>query len=116
MTKRTRYASVIGLKEDKIEAYKKLHANCWPDVLKRIKSSNISNYSIHLRKMPDQKYYLFSYFEYLGSDFESDMQAIADDPITKDWWKECSPCQEPLEDRAEGEHWADMEEVFFFEG
>ena len=31
---------------------------------------------------------------------------------TQKWWAVCKPCQEPLPNRAEGEWWADMEEVF----
>jgi L-rhamnose mutarotase len=107
-----RYGSVIGVKEEKLDEYKKLHAAVWPDVLKRITECNITNYSIYLRKMPDGKYYLFSYFEYTGDDFEADCTKMAADETTQKWWDVCIPCQEPLEDRAEGEWWADMEEVF----
>ncbi len=107
-----RYGSVIGLKEEKIPYYKELHAAVWPDVLAMIKVCNIDNYSIYLRKLPDGKYYLFSYFEYNGQDFKADCARMAADPTTQKWWEECMPCQEPLPDRAEGEWWADMEEVF----
>ena len=37
---------------------------------------------------------------------------MAADPTTQRWWAECIPCQEGLPDRAEGEWWAGMEEVF----
>jgi L-rhamnose mutarotase len=37
---------------------------------------------------------------------------MAADPETQRWWDVCIPCQEPLSDRAAGEWWADMEEVF----
>jgi len=107
-----RYASVIGLKADKIDEYKKLHAAAWPEVLERIERSNIQNYSIYLRRMPDGKHYLFSYFEYVGEDFEADAAAMAADPKTQEWWEVCMPCQEPLPNRAEGEWWSPMEEVF----
>jgi L-rhamnose mutarotase len=107
-----RYGSVIGVKEEKIDEYKKLHAAVWPDVLKIIGECNITNYSIYLRKMPDGKHYLFSYFEYIGSDFAADCAKMAADPTTQKWWDVCMPCQEPLPDRADGEWWADMEEVF----
>ena len=107
-----RYGSVIGVREEKIERYKELHAAVWPDVLKMIKDCNIRNYSIYLRQMPDGKHYLFSYFEYIGEDFEADSAKMAADPTTQKWWDECMPCQEPLPNRAEGEWWADMEEVF----
>ncbi len=107
-----RYGMVIGLNEEKIEEYKRLHAAVWPDVLKMIKKCNIQNYSIYLRKIEDAGTFLFSYFEYVGDDFDADMTKMAADPVTQKWWDCCKPCQKPLESRAEGEWWADMEEVF----
>jgi L-rhamnose mutarotase len=108
----TRYGMVIGLDAEKIAEYKRLHAAVWPDVLAKIAESNIRNYSIYLRKLDGGRHYLFSYFEYVGDDFEADMQAMADDPVTQEWWTHCMPCQRPLADRDEGEWWAAMEEVF----
>ena len=110
-----RYGSVIGVREEKLDEYKKLHAAVWPDVLKMISECNITNYSIYLRKLPDGKYYLFSYFEYTGDDFAADCAKMAADETTQKWWDVCIPCQEPLEDRAENEWWADMEEVFHYD-
>jgi len=107
-----RYGSVLGIREDKIEEYKKLHAAVWPEVLDMIKECNFRNYSIYLRRLPDGNHYLFSYFEYTGSDFEGDCAKMAADPVTQKWWALCTPCQEPFDDRAEGEYWAAMEEVF----
>ena len=107
-----RYGWIIGVREDKIDEYKKLHAEVWPEVLDMIKQCNISNYSIYLRKLADGKSYLFSYLEYIGEDFDADMAKMAADPMTQKWWQVCKPCQEPLSDRDEGEWWADMEEVF----
>ena len=48
-----RYGSVIGLKPEQIEEYKKLHAAVWPDVLKMIRQCHIRNYSIYLRQLDD---------------------------------------------------------------
>jgi L-rhamnose mutarotase len=107
-----RYASVIGLREDKIEDYRRLHASVWNEVLAIIQQCSIRNYSIYLRRLPDGQHYLFSYFEYIGRDFEADMAKMAANPITQEWWKVCKPCQIPFEDRAAGEWWAGMEEVF----
>ena len=107
-----RYAWIIGVREDKIGEYKKLHADVWPKVLDMIKQCNISNYSIYLRRLPDDNSYLFSYLEYTGEDFDADMAKMAADPMTQKWWEVCKPCQEPLPDRGEGQWWADMEEVF----
>lgn len=107
-----RFGSVTGLKPDKLDYYKELHANAWPSVLKKIKECNIRNYSIYLQKIGDA-YYLFSYFEYTGVNFDADMKKMADDPNTQKWWKETNPCQQPLpETAAKKQIWTNMEEVF----
>ncbi len=108
----TRYGSVIGVEEDRLPYYKKLHAEPWQGVLDNLQACNIHNYSIYLKKMDDGKYYLFSYFEYTGHDFDADMEKMATDETVKKWWKETDPCQFPLKNRKEGEWWASMEEVF----
>lgn len=104
-----RMGLMIGLKPEAIDEYKKLHANVWPEILARLKASNISNYSIFLRE-PERV--MFSYWEYEGSDFDTDMAAIATDPKTQAWWELCGPMQSPLESRKDGEWWAPMQEVF----
>jgi len=111
----TRYGSVIGVKPEKLEEYKRLHADVWPGVLKKIKECNIRNYSIYLGELEEGKYYLFGYFEYTGDDFEADTAKMAADPITQKWWSFCEPCQSPIPTRKEGEWWADMEEVFHYD-
>ena len=108
----TRYGMVIGVEPDKIEEYKKLHAAVWPDVLAMIRQCNIRNYSIYLRTLEGGGTYLFSYFEYVGDDFNADMAKMAADPTTQRWWSFCQPCQRPLSNRDPNEWWANMEEVF----
>ncbi len=107
-----RYGSVIEVRKEKMEEYNALHAAVWPEVLNMIKKCNIKNYSIYLRQLPDGKYYLFSYFEYAGTDFNADTAQMAADPVTQKWWDVCKPCHIPFTDRADGEWWANMEEVF----
>ncbi|HBL73109.1 MAG TPA: L-rhamnose mutarotase [Bacteroidales bacterium] len=102
-----RYGSVIKLKPEQQAEYLALHAAVWPGVLATIKSCNIRNYSIFLKDG-----ILFSYFEYVGKDYEADMARMAADPETQRWWAVCKPCQVPLETRQPGEWWADMAEVF----
>jgi L-rhamnose mutarotase len=107
-----RFGSVIGLKAEKTEEYKRLHAAAWPTVLNKIRECNIQNYSIYLRKLDNGQLYLFSYFEYIGSDFAADMRSMAADPATQKWWSFTDACQIPLPDRPQGSFWAPMEEVF----
>lgn len=102
-----RVASVIGLPAAGAEEYERLHAAVWPAVLERLAASNIANYSIYRHGEM-----LFSYFEYTGDDYEADMAAMADDPATQEWWAVCTPLQRPLDDRAEGEWWKELPEVF----
>jgi len=110
--KAQRYGMVLGLKEDKIPEYKKLHAAVWPEVLKMIEHCNIKNYSIYLHQLDDGKHYLFAYFEYTGDDFEADMEKMAADPTTQTWWDLCEPMQIPIKNRRQAQWWANMEEVF----
>lgn len=105
-----RIGMVIGVRPEKIEEYKRLHAAVWPEVLAMISACNIKNYSIFLKE-PENL--LFSFFEYHGSDYDADMAKMAADPKTQEWWSVCMPCQQPLEIRKEGEWWASMPEVFF---
>ena len=111
-----RYGSVIKLKEDRLDEYKRLHADAWPEVLAMIDDCNIRNYSIYLRRLDDGEHYLFSHYEYHGDDYESDITKMAADPVTQRWWAVCMPCQTPLDSRNGDEWWSDMEEVFYHEG
>lgn len=104
-----RMGMMIGIRPDRIEEYKRLHAETWPGVLRRIADSNIRNFTIFLRE-PENV--LFGAFEYLGDDFEADMARMAADPTTQAWWALTDPCQEPLSSRNPGEQWSFMKEVF----
>ncbi len=106
-----RFGSIIELRPEKREYYEKLHAACWPGVLKRIRESNIRNYSIYRAKLGG-KLYLFSYFEYVGTDFEGDMKKMGEDAETRRWWKETDPCQRRIEGTPEGQQWMELPEVF----
>ena len=102
-----RYGSIIGVKPERFEEYKKIHSKIWPGVLKTITKCNIRNYSIFYKDG-----LLFSYFEYIGDDFKEDMKKMDNDPVTQKWHKLCSPMQIPRKTRKEGEWWAFMQEVF----
>ncbi|MGA9119192.1 MAG: L-rhamnose mutarotase [Bacteroidota bacterium] len=101
-----RLGSLIKVRPEYEERYIIIHRHVFPGVLDRIRKSNLRNYSIFARDGM-----LFSYFEYVGSDYDADMKAIAD-TTTKDWWKLTDPMQEPLPTRKEGEWWASMDPVF----
>ncbi len=104
-----RMGQIIGIDSGRIAEYKRVHAAVWPAVLARITACHIRNYSIFLKE-PENL--LFAYWEYHGTDFASDMAAMAADPKTQEWWKLCGPMQRPLEARQPDEWWAMMEPVF----
>jgi L-rhamnose mutarotase len=102
-----RVSSVIGLPAENIAEYERLHADVWPDVLTRLSASHVTNYSIFRHGE-----LLISYLEYTGDDYDADMALIADDPATQRWWELCIPLQRPIPDRAEGEWWKELPELF----
>lgn len=102
-----RYGQLIKVRPELEEKYRYLHANAWQGILDTIKACNIQNYSIYLHDG-----FLFSYYEYVGNDYEADMAKMAADPLTQKWWDECKPCQKPLDTATGDEWWSDMDEVF----
>jgi L-rhamnose mutarotase len=102
-----RYGQVIRVRPDRLEEYKTYHAAVWPEILDLIRECNIRNYSIFHKDG-----YLFGYFEYIGDDIDADWAKMAANVRNQEWWAIMEPMQEPLETRAEGEWWANMEEVF----
>ncbi|WP_159523857.1 L-rhamnose mutarotase [Sunxiuqinia indica] len=105
-----RFGQMIRLKPEGAEEYIRQHAAVWPGVLRMIKACNIQNYSIYFKDN-----YLFSYFEYIGVDFDGDMARMAADPETQRWWDVVKPLMEPLATRGAGEFWSDMQEIFHLE-
>ncbi len=105
-----RIGSLIKVKPEYEERYIILHKHVFPGVLDRIRKSNIRNYSIFLNNG-----LLFSYMEYVGNNYDKDMNDIAD-KTTKEWWKLTDPMQEPLSIRKEGEWWVSMDSIQFFDG
>lgn len=102
-----RFGQVIRIRPEAIDEYEQLHAAVWPEVLETIRQCNIRNYSIFRHGE-----LLFAYFEYHGSDFAADMEKMAADPATQRWWAINKPLQDPLPDRAPGEWWTTMREIF----
>ena len=102
-----RFCQRAFLKKEKIEEYRALHAAVWPDVLATIKACNLKNYSISI--MGDM---VVSYFEYTGDDYDADMDKMAADPVTQEWWKHTKPC---FVGHDQGVYYEDLEEIFYYE-
>ena len=95
------------LKPEKIEEYRRLHSEVWPDVLKTITACNIRDYTISLIGNE-----VVSCFEYVGDDYEADMKKMEADPVTVEWWKHTKPC---FFRHAEGVYYEDLEEIFHYD-
>lgn len=107
-----RMGFVIKVKPECMAEYKRVHANVWPQVLDKIRDCNISNYSIFLHEAENL---MFGYYEYLGSNHEADMERMAKDAKTQEWWDLCKPMMSPLQTRADGEFWASMDQIFLMD-
>jgi L-rhamnose mutarotase len=108
---KSRHGSIIGIPEKSILAYTQMHAAVWPGVQAALDQVNIRNYSIYLGQIKPGEYLLFSYFEYVGDDFQRDMASMADE-VTKLWWTYTDPLQTRLPGTPEGQQWKTIEEVF----
>lgn len=109
MSRVQRMGMVIGVKPEKLEEYRRLHAEPWPELNAALSAANITNYSIFLRE-PENL--LFGYWEYVGSDFEGDLKKLGALELNKRWLALTDLCQAPLVSRKPGEWWASMVEVY----
>lgn len=103
-----RVGMVIGMRPEKIEEYKALHADSNPGVRDLLTKYNMHNFSIYLCEI-DGKYYEFGYYEYTGDDYEGDMAKLDAEPRNKAWLKVADPLQIPLEGQ---KSWMQIEEVY----
>ncbi len=106
----TRVGMVIGINPEKIEEYKKVHADENPGVRDLLTIANMENFSIFIHQFDDGNYYLFGYYEYTGNDFEKDMAELAKKERNIAWLKVCDPLQIPFEGK---NSWSEMEQVYY---
>jgi len=104
-----RMGMVIGVRPEKLDEYKRLHAEPWPEMNAALSAANIRNYSIYLRE-PENL--LFGYWEYVGADYAADMQVLDGLAVSKKWLALTDPCQARLATAAEGEWWSMMPEIY----
>ena len=105
-----RFGQVIGVREEKLDYYKKIHADDCEGVRALLTKHHYSNFNIFLTKLDDGKDYLFGYFEYTGDDYNRDNAELAADPAYAQWSIATNACQLPLHGFA---GWKRMEQVFF---
>jgi L-rhamnose mutarotase len=101
---------MINVKEGCRDEYIRLHNQPRDAVQKVMRENGICRHAIFIKDN-----LLVSWFEYNGSDFETDMKAIGDNREIQKWWEKTSPLQEPVANRKEGEWWTFLEPVTFFD-
>jgi L-rhamnose mutarotase len=104
-----RIGMVIGIKPEKLAAYKALHAGTNPGVRDLLSKYHMRDFSIYLRNLDDGKPYLFAYYEYDGRDYDGDMARLAREQRNIDWLAVTDSMQVPL---AGQKTWTQMEEVY----
>ena len=92
-----RVGMVIKIKTDRLEVYLAVHSDSEPGIRDLLAKYNLRNFSIFMTQLEDSSYYEFGYYEYWGSDFESDMKLLDAEPRNKLWLELCDPMQLPLE-------------------
>lgn len=90
-----------------IEEYKQRHKQLWPELLRLLKNSGISEYSIFY---DEETHYLFAFQKQTG---EQGSQDLGQTEIVKKWWKYMADIMETNPDNSPVS--ASLEEVFFME-
>ncbi|MGA2034113.1 MAG: L-rhamnose mutarotase [Thermoguttaceae bacterium] len=104
-----RVGMVVGIKPERIEEYRRLHADSNAGVRDLLNKYHMRNFSIFLQQI-EGKWYEFGYYEYTGDDFDADMAALAKEPRNIEWLKVCDPMQAPLPG---DKSWTKMERVYY---
>ena len=99
------FGFMSGLKPEKELTYRALHQNNWPGVVDAMVNANYRNWTTFLIEL-DDKLFLFTTCEYIGSDLETDNGSFHLDPPTTRWWTHTEPCLINL--HGEG-NWSQME-------
>lgn len=102
-----KFGQICAIKDENIKKYIEYHNHIPKEIRTLIYECNIRNYSIFYRNG-----YLFTYYEYIGTDYDADMKKMSENTDNQKWWDLVKPLMSPVADRKPGEFWADMEMVF----
>lgn len=106
-----RIGMVVKIKKERVEEYKKLHADNNAGVRHLLTKYNMRNFSIFLVQLADGEWYEFGYYEYWGDDLEDDMVKLDDEPENKKWLELCDPMQEGILPDQKG--WKVMDRIYY---
>ena len=101
-----RYGQVIRVKPERYEAYREYHRNVWPEI-----GAGPPDATFATRPSSTGMVFCSAISSTPATTTRRTWRSAASDPRNKAWWELMQPMQEPLESCAEGEWWADMEEL-----
>ncbi len=102
-----RVAFLLKVKPDKIEEYKRIHQNVWPEMLDALRRNGWHNYSLFMR----DDGLLFGYFETPES-FQAALAGMAKEEVNKRWQDMMAPFFEGLTGAHADQSMIELEEVF----
>jgi L-rhamnose mutarotase len=101
-----RICFLLKVRAERVEEYKKRHAEVWPAMLEALRETGWHNYSLFIR--PDGM--LVGYLE--ADDFEHCCAAMKNHAINARWQSEMAPFFENAKDGNADDHMFPLEEVF----
>ena len=106
---------IVQLKKEDEITYREMHADVWPEVIATISKANIRNYQLYVGTI-DNKRYLFSHFEYHGTDINKDLATIRANPIMNDKWLPITDSyQIKMPNTGAGQQWLKLESIMQLE-
>jgi len=106
-----RFGMVVKLKKERMEEYKKLHAENKAGICHLLVKYNMRNFSIFVIQLADGEWYEFGYYEYWGNDMEGDMAKLDIEPENVKWLELCDPMQEGILPGQKG--WKTMNRIYY---
>ena len=101
-----RIGFILKVKEDRIEEYKRRHANVWPEMQQALHDTGWHNYTLFMR----EDGLLFGYLE--TPDFDAAKAGMAEQEVNARWQAQMGDFFEALEGQAPDEAMTPMEIVF----
>ena len=102
-----RIGFLLKVKPEKLDEYKSIHANVWPEMLAALRRCGWHNYSLFMRKDGS----LFGYFETPG-DLQTAVAAMGKEEINQKWQDMMAPFFESPDGAHADEILIRLEEVF----
>jgi len=102
-----RVGILLKVKKEKIDAYREVHKNVWPEMKAALNRQGWHNYSLFLTEEGQ----LFGYFE-TPEDLQTAQKGMEGEPINAKWQAEMGKYFEGLEGKAADASMVELEEIF----